>query len=137
MKANELRIGNYVQLTKAWYELNKELNKTPQLIIVNDINRDHIYTEEFYYISGYKPDHLEGIPLTEGWLLRFGGKEDEGGDTYLPMPKGVDMRLYMNYDHLLECKGQVCPITEYDHIKYVHQLQNLYFALTGEELKYE
>ena len=69
-------------------------------------------------LKNYKP-----IPLTEEWLLRFGiDKKDRviNGNFNI----GV---LYYN--------GGI-DYFEFDvtHIKHVHQLQNLYFALTGKEL---
>jgi len=81
--------------------------------------------------DGYDIDHVrddkEGlhkpIPLTEDWLLRLGkGK----GNLIINglHEKGV---LYFNSG---------ADYIEFDakHIKYVHQLQNLYHALTGKEL---
>jgi hypothetical protein len=62
-------------------------------------------------ISYYKP-----ILLTEEWLLKFGFVKDK----------------LTNYDWY---KGDF-EICIHD-IKHVHQLQNLYHALTGEELKKE
>jgi hypothetical protein len=65
------------------------------------------------------------IPLTEEWLLRFGFE-----------------KKYKNYEmgDFMFFKGS-CSRISYKlsligiNIKHVHQLQNLYFALTGEELK--
>jgi hypothetical protein len=79
----------------------------------------------------------EPIPLTEDWLKRFGFEKDEEYD------EGglVDYRMMLMW-HSLEfvsfwnsedLKGVNQPQTGVD-VEYVHQLQNLYFALTGEEL---
>lgn len=77
-----------------------------------------------------KPD-IEPIPLTETWLLEFGFKT-----------QGIRISkdwFYLWYDD----KKIVFALAEiqeetgaYLVMKYVHQLQNLYFALTGEELKH-
>ena len=120
MIATELRIGNWVKVRKG-----KVLP-----ITIHDLN----LMLEWEALKYSKTPPIRPIPLTEDWLLKFGGKKDEGNDVYLPISKGIDMRLYIKEDHILECKGQVCPFKEYNHIKCVHQLQNLYFALTGEEL---
>ena len=67
------------------------------------------------------------IPLTEDWLLKFGfdkcGIDDE-------------IRYYKDeyYIEFMSFKIQEVTIC---NLKYVHQLQNLYFALTQEELKYD
>ena len=65
---------------------------------------------------------LKPIPLTEEWLLRFGMDEALNGWW---------------------CKDEVFSYREgyaglgtnrWTQIQHVHQLQNLYFALTGQEL---
>jgi hypothetical protein len=97
MKANELRLNNYV------YD-----NESQDVI---QIERG----EHIEYISLYDP-----IPLTEEWLLKFGLMSIK---TELGLWNNGDA-IYFNYG--LEKSIQ---------LKYVHQLQNLYFALTGEELE--
>lgn len=72
-------------------------------------------------------EYLFGIELSEEWLLKFGLK---CGDNLTV--KGYFLRVgnaFISIDEKVYFMGQ--PIT---YIKYVHQLQNLYFALTGEEL---
>ena len=75
------------------------------------------------------------IPLTEEWLVKF-GKTDRG--IMVQSSNYPDGDLYIDCDdtgkgyYLWNCSegyrfGKV--------LKYVHQLQNLYFALTNEELK--
>ena len=76
----------------------------------------------------YKP-----IPLTEEWLLKFGFNKDLIGWDLIGWDKGdFDLRQYGNEsgyrDYGLQFSGLGIEII------YVHQLQNLYFALTGEEL---
>ena len=63
------------------------------------------------------------IPLTEGWLLEFGINE---------IIK-LDIGIWNNGDAIYLMYGNERSVS----LKYVHQLQNLYFALTGEELKTE
>lgn len=60
------------------------------------------------------------IPLTEEWLLKFGFKKGERG-WFKTLDKNLKFNLYTYRDKEL--------------YRYVHQLQNLYFALTNEELK--
>jgi hypothetical protein len=72
------------------------------------------------------------IPLTEEWLLRFGFIDDYSTDSSVRLighRKGdfwITQRL----------KLITSDIVSVD-VKHVHSLQNLYFALTGEELKRE
>ena len=108
MKANELRIGN-------WYDHNG----IPKQATPNTI--EEVWESER---SWCKP-----IPLTEEWLLKFGfEKEKENYSWYF---KGkVIINVFNDVAYKLNTGG----CTRYEPFKHVHQLQNLYFALTGEEL---
>lgn len=67
------------------------------------------------------------IPLTEEWLLKFGFKSIQDG-WYEYSNSNITFSWNI-YDRQLRFLGE--PF----NIQYVHQLQNLYFALTGEELE--
>ena len=116
LTANELRIGNYV-----WYgdgELKIDINV-------------------LYDIDVYNALGTEGIPLTEEWLLKF-GFENEGlhGNRFVHNKLiGDGNRFIIETDFILlypKINFDDCCWSEF---KYVHQLQNLYFALTGNELE--
>jgi hypothetical protein len=114
MKASELRIGNFVK----YLTLNGN----------SEILANGIYLFELGELE------LHEIPLTEEWLLKFGGIHETGGMYFFGNVGILHYRRenefsLMNYNYK---KGQI-----YTTIKYVHQLQNLYFALTGKELEYE
>tara|TARA_R110000868_G_scaffold326106_1_gene587073 strand:- start:240 stop:593 length:354 start_codon:yes stop_codon:yes gene_type:complete len=113
MNKTELRIGNWVNV--------QDLELT-----VGMINLD---------IS----EGCEPIPLTEEWLVKFGfvkQKYEMSGCSVFE--KGGWRIAYKYRDDFNEFHlwhTQVSPPTwSLCEIKYVHQLQNLYFALTGEEL---
>lgn len=85
------------------------------------------------------PLNLKPIPLTEEVLLSCGAKETESY-TYEFTQIGKDIDLCVKF-----CEYDICvtiwqndPIyLRYDFIDfYLHTLQNLIFALTGEELTY-
>jgi len=114
MKASELRIGNLIKgksPEKKVYEEPVELNEYYFLLFLNNMM------------------DVEPIPLTEEWLLKFGFVSNPYKDRY---------ELIAKINIIIECdktKGLVDLYCEqFPHIKYVHSLQNLYFALTGEEL---
>ena len=66
------------------------------------------------------------IPLTEEWLLKLGFEKIRTFDVF---PTFFRNKINVN-DGIV----YVCGCGFLNHIKYVHQLQNLYHALTGEEL---
>ena len=73
---------------------------------------------------------LKPIPLTEEWLIKFGFEKLKNN--------GIDYELH---DCVIsfEAKWMWTSESKLNEVrtlipKYVHQLQNLYFALTGEEL---
>ena len=111
MTANELRIGNIV--------IPKYASPDKDLFI-------EITAEEIYKMSG-DVYFFEPIPLTEEWLLRLGFNEPIndwywiGVDDCFIFGKKED-GWYLMDDYCMK------------PFKHVHQLQNLYFALTGEEL---
>lgn len=106
LKANELRIGNF-------YDHNGFVNEaTPNTI-------EEVWIAERSWV---KP-----IPLTEEWLLKFGFECVFTNDDHHYYLESIDLSLDRSY--------QPFGIGKYKlKFEYVHQLQNLYFALTGEEL---
>ena len=118
MEAKELRIGN-------WIYSNTD----------KDIYRVDLIESWRNYLS------ISAIPLTEEWLLRFGfTKESNYFKNYLVLPLySSSFLLKVNLKTgIISTGGKDCLIehSRYAHIKSVHQLQNLYFALTGLELEY-
>ena len=74
---------------------------------------------------------VEGIPLTEEWLLKFGFDEN------LELVIRESLSIEFNEDMQASLWAGLYIAGEADSLKieYVHQLQNLYFALTGEDLE--
>jgi hypothetical protein len=108
MKENELRIGNWIK-----YEGNEiQLTKQKFKLCVFTLGLDELH---------------EPIPLTEEWLVKFGFIKNTTSWTNFNRPnytKEVKLNIqgkYLFYNGLI--------------IGSVHQLQNLYFALTGTELE--
>jgi len=117
MKANELRLGNYVN-----HNIENKAYKVETLSVAPN--------GDVLVLHGYFPhctlDFVSPIPLTEEWLVKFGFK-------------GIGLPLYLSTGYFefvwrkelfLDIEGQWMSVK----CEYVHQLQNLYFALTGEEL---
>jgi len=137
MNVKELRIGNLVKLNAD--ELNKleeESNvenvfKIDKLDIHGDISLYH--EEEMLY--EYTSDSLiNPIQLTEEWLIKFGFKITI--NTSYSSGRAIEYNVCRKDDITYNSLQDLWWIgVLHPKIKYVHQLQNLYFALTGVELK--
>lgn len=122
MEAKDLRIGNYID-----YETEREI-VTMQI------------TYEYIRLIHNGNKNFKPIPLTEEWLLKFG------------FEKEVEYKKKINFSrfHLFQINAsnpyndnknefkvnfyQSKQTVELCRIKYVHELQNLFFCLCGEEL---
>lgn len=123
MKANEIRIGNY-------YENNGIRQIEP-----NDIEMCHRNNKSFN-------ERNKPIELTEQWLKDFGFKEDENRILFGKCTEKDG--AFFTYNVMFTDKGYWIIIHRSEggtnkkmnigHYNFVHQLQNLYFALAGEEL---
>jgi len=142
MKANELRIKNLLKDKKG------NIFKV-ESILTNGINLYEWSDSHHGVFSGgtelsYDYDELELIPLTEEWLLKFGfkkyNKETDYDSIYEYKNKKSIMPKSGYFEFAVGFIEDEINVFLYSgdclkHIKYVHQLQNLYFALTNEELK--
>lgn len=117
MKATELRIGNYI----------KQPNGVNTVFCISDGEDVNTFPEE----------EIEPIPLTEEWLLKFGWVWNTECNSYEKYPNG-DARMNLAYksgNNSYTMFNYVLKAIIADRIWYVHQLQNLYFSLTGNELE--
>jgi hypothetical protein len=125
MKASEVRIGNLLNHNNGFVVGPFTVNS----IHISDLERDNAYAKEY-----------EPIPLTEEWLIEFGFKKEnntiysisdklsssEVGRWYFFKNENNSFTPHIKRENKFSWIGK--------EIKHVHQLQNLYFALTGEEL---
>lgn len=85
-------------------------------------------------------ERFSPIPLTEEWLLKF-GFERWGSYTHLWKRKSQRLTVTLNQNAIGKhgLYGHGCDYELNDMyrvgVQHVHQLQNLYFALTGKELE--
>jgi len=115
MKASELRIGNYVQAKS----LEKYIYESPVLI-----------NEGYFEMILNNLIDIKPIPLTEDWIVRFGFKKNKYGYY-------VNNTIHFLIGETDETLGKIILAVNLDKtviVEHVHQLQNLYFALTGQEL---
>jgi len=109
MKNNELRIGNWIndnEHFQGWFQVQK-------------IGYEQIESPDYVLTL----DEVSGIPLTEEWLKKI----DWNGYIY----------LHFNSYFSMDTSGHIYYRSDYTgiNVSYVHELQNLYFALTGTELE--
>lgn len=113
---NELRVGNYVSISNN--------------IVIFDSGD---FADAYYNHNGISDymDYIKPIQLTEDWLVKFGFEKPKFCGFY-------------QSDYIVELNDRFVINDRKDGFFYVdapnlciesvHQLQNLYFALTGEEL---
>ena len=129
IKASELRIGSFV-----FYE-----GVLKKISLIDFENFLHYPSDDRKYTP---------IPLTEEWLLKLGFKkvvyksthpdftdetcyELEYKEFFISYADDFSMTLFVSKKTQDDELG-ICP--DFKNMRYVHQLQNLYCALTGEEL---
>lgn len=135
IQPQEIRIGNYL-----YYKVFPHAPESYKIIEVTSITKNGFISfinddgkEETYYL-----DNFEKIAIIEEILLKF-GFEIEKTNTHI-----IAYNDY-GYQHELEInkeyKHKSWRIEQYKggyrHLYFCHQLQNLYFALTGEELTFK
>jgi hypothetical protein len=123
MTAQELRIGNYIS------------NPSTEICVVSEIQRV-LKNGKYEYVIGFDSKGLayvlndaqgnevtKPIPLTEKWLNKCVFKFKELGYENLSVSYGTTSK-----------EIHFVIGSYYVRLNYVHELQNLYFALTKQEL---
>jgi hypothetical protein len=133
LKINELRIGNFVEIdNEEFTEISNLDLGGKSFFLINDvkINKETLRCQSTHRVM-FSP-----IKISEYWLKGF-----DFVPTYSNIPNlyriSLDSQKQLRHDEIdgvsVETKHSgfryVLP-----HIKYVHELQNLYFALSGNEL---
>lgn len=111
MKKEELRIGNWYQSVKWQVPVRCDLTDLFNLYANTDGAVEDPPIDDMF----------EPIPLTEEWLLKLGFK---------PLVNDYQIKGLIIHKR----KRGFIVRKSIPQIQYVHQLQILYFALTGEEL---
>lgn len=115
MEAIELRIGN------AYRDCTFE-----EVRFITSFSEDGVYFKDGF--DWY--ESMLDVPLTEEWLLKFGFVKHGNENRYdISKHNLVYFPDVFEVAHKLNLNSWRVP-----QIKHVHQLQNLYFALTQKEL---
>ncbi len=146
MGTTDLRIGNFVTTIDRSGEIHLPTGITKKIgqisffkVDLYDFKRGFAIQNDSIRID---ISDLSPIPLTEEWLLKFGFEKDD-------LTEGLYTKIMLEYNLEVSQNGfsgtlekdllWFITIKAYNNQvtfqkRYVHQLQNLYFSLTGEEL---
>ena len=139
--ANALRLGNWVQLIN-----NIDDWQLVEAIVPmsNTENGIHLVGNALYNL----PEQLKGVALTTDILIQCGftkrivNASDPTKGYWYELAFMEDKFKHEFEDLSLVCNGEIngdlsvvlAPYDQYFTIEYLHELQNLYFALTRKEL---
>jgi len=125
METKELRIGNLLQ--SKYFADN---------ISVRGIGKNCIWLNDNEHPGPISIDYLEPIPLTEEWLEKLGLTKSTLDNDFEPNEPKWYSWIKGAFNLEIQSNGEIWfeLYSHYKHIKWVHELQNLYFALTEEEL---
>ncbi len=128
IKPSELRIGNLFFVKPI-----KENDFKGHEDFVNGLSDEGVnfYFDDTHSGVKYSKNDIKPILLTKEWLLRFGLMISENGSCWVNNTFELRKNIDESYTLYAWNKGNNVFIK---HINHIHKLQNLYFALTGEEL---
>jgi hypothetical protein len=126
MNAKDFRIGNYIH-----YHIEDRMDERKEWDELSQIDYDDLRCLTTYEDnSEYRP-----IPLTEEWLLKFGFVSERTAFLMGFHNKLFSGLISVEYDKLVQMHiisiGEFKDITR---VAFIHELQNVIHALTGEEL---
>ena len=131
IQPQELRIGNYLNEEVLGTCIVSQITEKTIWVLTNNLKEDGTQNKREFHIW---IKHLQPIPITEDELIKLGFK-GQPADYYKDK-----LSIVLENSDIFHKKGRVYfnswAILE-EQPKYVHQLQNLYFALTNKELTYK
>jgi hypothetical protein len=125
METKELRIGNRVTDSFKYIQIVEYITQTGI----------RAYFPELHDVGVTETKDLKGIELTKEWLSKCDFKHQNELYYWLPLTNlkaELHCEIYENENVFIIASDFANLIL--NPIKYVHQLQNLYFALTNTEL---
>lgn len=129
MKHKDYRIGNWVEFDNRVFEIHTLAEEFPTLNTIE------------FGIGVVDWNNIKPILLTDEWLIKLGFTKTKGRygydyylareyEVYFILEHWVDVYENSKWKNHWHIKYTIKPF----EIKYIHQLQNLFWALTGEEL---
>lgn len=117
VSVTDFRVGNLVH-----YRIQDDEDEKNDYFEVSEIDVSDLSLLSSVIDYDYQP-----ILISEEWLLKFGFISNSYQDRYENEVIHIEINNIRNPTELW--------IDRMPHIKYIHQLQNLYHALTGSELQ--
>jgi len=158
LTGNDLRIGNLFEIDNPKYRPDKhgeicvvigiDTTRLDKLFKSGTTVLLHAQNDEYKDSFGQYIEFLKPIPLTEEWHNKFGVKLDGFGSFRYVLPKSMSQKVTVMFsgDYVFLRQGEpnkidndLVSVWNKDIIKrdmFVHEWQNLYFSLTGEELEF-
>lgn len=121
IKAGDIMLNNWVEYDGKYYQVSALSEEYPFL------NTDAFGVGVVTYRN------IKGIPLTEDILLKAGFKVSMNKTCYGMITESGKTRLSIFHDGLFKVSCEDLEIK----VKHLHQLQNLFKSLTGNDLKIE
>jgi len=133
LNATDLRIGNYIEVS--FLQDNGKFKYEMIQVIANTIKDAERYGNEW---------DARPIPLSEGWLLKAGFEKGKGlySQWYFIQLLGTEFYLRPNFlgGYLWGFDLEIASgyeLNDAQPIQYLHQLQNLWKELSGNELMFK
>ena len=137
METKELRIGNYLQLTET---SRQELWDCCEVRTESNVgNVDWINENEIgICVEGesfeFEINDIEPIPLIEEWLVKSNAKRiNDNFQSYILERFILTWKSAYKYWYVMDSES----LTYLTKIEFVHEWQNFYFVMQGEELRFE
>lgn len=122
MTTQELRLGNYVL-----HNGNK--------CIITAIDYDEVQVDEQGIYMRLPIEDIEPIPLTKKLMTQLGFEEDRIVGFVYSKDSLIHVNLAKPDKSYKNIHSGWASVTLFIHCKYLHELQNAFYAITGEELE--
>ena len=136
----QIRLGNFICPVSTRGDIHIPITNTHHRVSAIDVfGTIKIIVPKKVEELSFKFGEYAGIPITPEWLLRLGWQYLQGRTDGEITKDAFKARLEIDWDSKgMKIKSRYMDLEQYrylDHIQYVHQLQNLYYFLEGEELE--
>lgn len=138
MEAKNLRIGNLVGIEETALHADG-CNYLESIFEIEELKKDVAHFKGYYTGEYYKD--LKGIKLNDELLSLYGFKRDGLGNMWIDlMTHWLSLRFadgfyYPLYAQVPEMSHEDEQRVFINRIENLHELQNLFFAITGQELE--